>query len=73
MNFCLSQLREIGYSIFIVIKEFSNPTKVFRQFNPDMVLVKNKNVIVIELTVCIEINFEKSRQYIIKCYEQSTK
>ena len=69
MNFYLSQLREIGYSIYIVIEELSNPTKVFRQFIPDMVLMKNKNVIVIELTSCIEINFEKSRQYKIKCYE----
>ena len=73
INFYLSQLREISYPIFIVIEEFSNPTKVFRQFIPDMVLVKNKNVIVIEFTGCIEINFEKSRQYIIKCYEKFTK
>ena len=34
-----------------------------------MAKVKNKNVIVIELTCCFETNFEKSRQYKTKRYE----
>ena len=42
MDFYLSQLPEIGYSIYVDIEGLSNPTEVFRQFIADMVLVKNK-------------------------------
>ena len=59
MNFYLSS----------IYRSFINPAKAFCRFISDMIIKKNKNVIVIGLTCCFERNFEKSRQYKIKRYE----
>ena len=57
----LSQL--IGFDLFVDINGFANPTELFYNLRPDIVLLSPNEAITIELTCCFETNFAKSRAY----------
>lgn len=46
------------------------PTELFNNLRPDVVIMINQRIIVIELTICFETNTEKSRNYKQGRYKQ---
>ena len=57
------------YKLFVDIEGYDNPGSLFRSCRPDIVLLKNDMLYVIELTICFETNFIKSREYKTKRYQ----
>ena len=58
-----------GYETFVDLAGYSCPDKVFESQRPDIVVCFGNLVYSIELTICFETNFEKSRQYKQTRYE----
>ena len=52
-----------GYTLFADLPGYQNPGYVFENLRPDIVLCYRNIVYAIELTICFETNFEKSREY----------
>ena len=65
----LSQLQANGYRLYSDLEGFKNPAELFRSLRPDIVLLKESDLIAIELTCCFETNFEKSKIYKINQYK----
>ena len=63
------QLQQYGYKIFIDLDGYSSPSSLFKSCRPDVVLLKDDEITVIELTVCFETNIEKSKQYKLEKYK----
>ena len=60
----------LDYSLMYVdLDSFDNPSKLFKSSRPDLALVKNDEVMIIELTCCYETNTLKSRSYKIDKYK----
>ena len=60
---CLTQGLKIYADCKGTEQKYKCPSELFRSKRPDMVLVINDRVIVLELTVCFETNTSKSRHY----------
>ena len=63
------QSQQYGYKIFIDLDGYSSPSSLFKSCRPDVVLLKDDEITVIELTVCFETNIEKSKQYKLEKYK----
>ena len=63
MGYHLEKLINKGYEIFIDIPEYNTPGNLFNSQRPDIAFKLGNDVYVVELTVCFETNFEKSRSY----------
>jgi len=57
-----------SYKLFVDIEGYENPAILFHSCRPDILLLKNDTLYVIELTVCFETNFIKSHEYKINRY-----
>ena len=57
------QLKQHGYSVFVDLEGYSSTATLFKSLRPDMVIIKNDELTAIELTVCSELNIDKSRSY----------
>ena len=69
MAYHLKGLVAKGYELFVDIPEYKTPGNLFNSQRPDIALKHGNNVYVIELTICFETNFEKSRNYKKTRYE----
>ena len=69
MAYQLKGLVSKGYELFVDIPEYRNPGNLFNSQRPDIALKSGNNVYAIELTICFETNFEKSRNYKKTRYE----
>ena len=69
MGYHLQKLLNKGFEIFIDIPNYNNPGNLFSLQRPDIVLKLGNKIYCIELTVCFETNFEKSRNYKKSKYE----
>ena len=65
----ISQLVSRGYEVFVDLEGYQNPSELFRNVRPDLVLKRNGKLISIELTCCFETNLAKSREYKIQKYQ----
>ena len=65
----LSLLENVGYKLYADIEGRTNPAELFNNLRPDVALLHDDELIVIELTCCFETNFTKSRQYKIDRYK----
>ena len=63
MGYHLQRIIAKGYQLFIDIPEYDNPGNLFTSLRPDIAFKQGNNVYVVELTICFETNFEKSRKY----------
>ena len=61
-------LERRGYTIFADILGYKNPSELFRNLRPDIVLLKRDSLVSIELTCCFETNLINSRNYEINRY-----
>ena len=59
----LSEFENAGFKLCADLIGFKSPTELFNRLIPDIVLVRNDKLIVIELTCCFETNFAKSKMY----------
>ena len=64
----LSMLERCGYTIYADILGYKNPSELFRNLRPDIVLLKRDSLVSIELTCCFETNLINSRNYKIDRY-----
>ena len=62
-----------GYEVFVYLQGYRSPSELFKPSRPDLVIVKNNELTVIELTCCFETNIIKSRDYKIKKYSNIEK
>ena len=69
----LSRFENAGCKLYADLIGFKSPTELFTRLIPEIVLVRNDKLIVIELTCCLETNFAKSRKYKINRYENIKK
>ena len=59
-----------GFDIYVDLPGYQSPSNIFYDtVRPDMVLKRDRHLIIIELTCCFETNFEKSRNFKIEKYE----
>ena len=65
---CLFLLDRCGYTIYADILGYKNPSELFRNLRPDIVLLKRDSLVSIELTCCFETNLINSRNYKIDRY-----
>ena len=65
----LQILASKGYEIYVDMAGFMGPERVFESQRPDIVICFKNVVYSIELTICFETNFEKSREYKKARYE----
>ena len=63
-----SMLERCGYTIYADILGNKNPSELFRNLRPDIVLLKQDSLVSIELTCCFETNLINSRYYKIERY-----
>ena len=63
MSHYCAQLGKYRYDMYVDLDGFDNPSKLFKSSRPDLALVKNDEVTIIELTCCFETNALKSRSY----------
>ena len=61
-------LERCGYTIYADILGYKNPSELFRNLRPDIVLLKRHSLVSIELTCCFETNLINSRNYKIYRY-----
>ena len=61
-------LERCGYTIYADILGYKNPSELFRNLRPDIVLLKRDSLVSIELTCCFETNLINSRNYKIDRY-----
>ena len=59
----LQILSNKGYAILADIPEYLNPANLFTGLCPDIALCFGNLIIAVELTICFETNFKKSRKY----------
>ena len=69
MGYHLQKLLNKGYELFVDIPEYNTPGNLFNSKRPDIAFKFGNDVYVVELTVCFETNFEKSRRYKESRYE----
>ena len=69
----LSEFENAGFKLYPDLTGFKSPTELFNTLIPDIVLVRNNKLIVIELACCFETNFSNSRKYKINRYENIKK
>ena len=62
-----------GYEVFVDLQGYRSPSELFKSSRPDLVIVKNNELTVIELTCCFETNIIKSSNYKIKKYSNIEK
>ena len=62
----LSQLTSYGYTLYDDLPGYFHPNAFFRSMRSDIVLTKNDDIYIIELTCCFETNTKKSRRYKMK-------
>ena len=55
------QLQQHGFTLYIDRDGYANLGRLFNGYRPDMVIFKGGTVV--ELTICFETNFIKSREY----------
>ena len=67
----LSEFENVGFKLYADLIDFKSPTELFSRLIPDIVLVRNNKLVVIELTCCFETNFAKSRRYKISRYKNT--
>ena len=65
----LSQLTSYGYTLYGDLPDYFHPNALFRSMRPDIVLTKNDDIYIIELTCCSETNTKKSRRYKMEKYK----
>ena len=65
----LGILKDKGFTILADLPGFQSPNTIFESLRPDIVLCTNTIIYAIELTICFETNFVKSREYKLKRYE----
>ena len=65
----LPEFENSRFKLYADLIGFKSPTELFNRLIPDIVLVWNDKLIVIELTCYFETNFAKSRKYKINCYK----
>ena len=61
----LSEFENAGVKLHAGLISFKTPTELFNRLIPDIVLVRNDKLSLIELTCCFETNFAKSRKSIV--------
>ena len=59
----MSEFENARFKIYADLIGFKRPTELFNRLIPDIVLVKNDKLIIIELACCFETNFVNSRRY----------
>ena len=67
----LSEFENVGFKLYADLIDFKSPTELFSRLIPDIVLVRNDKLVVIELTCYFETNFAKSRRYKISRYKNT--
>ena len=63
LGYHLQRIKAKGYKLFVDIPEYDNPGNLFNSQRPDIAFKHGNNVYVVELTICFETNFVKSRNY----------
>ena len=63
MTHYVLQLGKLGYTFWIDLDGYKNPEELFQSSRPDMVIMLNLEMWIIELTCCFEKNPIKSRNY----------
>ena len=69
----LSEFENYESKLYPDLHGFQSPAELFDRLIPGIVLAKNDNLIVIELTCYFETNFAKSKKYKINRYENIKK
>ena len=69
----MSEFENAGFKLYPDLIGFKSPIELFNTLIPDIVLVRNNKLIVIELACCFETNFSNSRKYKINRYENIKK
>ena len=57
------------FEVYADVEGYRSSAMFFNSSIPDIVLIKNNNLYAIELTICFETNFTKSRNYKINRYK----
>lgn len=68
MAYHLERITTKGYKLFVDIPEYDTPGNLFTSQRPDIAFKKGNDVYVVELTICFETNFEKSRNFKMNRY-----
>jgi hypothetical protein len=58
--------------LYVDIAGYRNPSELFDSFRPDIAVLSDDTVHVLELTCCHELNIEKSREYKQSKYQNLT-
>ena len=64
----LCQLKNYGFNIYGDLEGYCKTIERFHSFRPDIVLVKDDTIYILELTCCFETNTEKSRNFKMNKY-----
>ena len=64
----LNNLLNLGYQVLADLDGYRNTAELFHHFRPDAALIKDNEIIILELTCCFETNFKKSRDFKIEKY-----
>ena len=64
----LCQLKNYGFNIYGDLEGYCKTSELFHSFRPDIVLVKDDTIYILELTCCFETNTEKSRNFKMNKY-----
>ena len=66
----LSALENFGFRLYAELEGYETTGTFFNSSKPDIVLVKNNCMYLIELTICFETNTTKSRKFKISRYSE---
>jgi hypothetical protein len=69
----IQQLTTYGFEVFADLQGYKSPNQLFHRMRPDIVLVKDNVMTIIELTCCFETNLVKSNNYKKRKYENIEK
>ena len=65
MRHYLSEFENTGFKTYVDLNGFKSSTELFNRLIPDIVLVRNNKMVVIEITCCFKTKFVKSRLIIV--------
>ena len=57
----LNNLLNFGYQVLADLDGYRNTAELFHHFRPDVALIKENEILILELTCCFETNLKKSR------------
>lgn len=61
--FYILQLQQYDFNVLVDLEGYSSTASLFKSLCPDLVFTKGDDMTVVELTVCSEMNIDRSKRY----------